>query len=57
MDYLREILQADDDLLFLLEKRIVDALKKGDVETARRKNRQYNALKEEQLVVMKEVRV
>lgn len=53
----QEILQADDDLLFVLEKRILEALKKGNVEDARRKNRQYNALKDEMVQVTYQMRV
>ena len=55
--YLQEILQADDELLFLLEKRIVDSLKRGDVEGAKRKNHQYNEIKEQRLFLIKGVRV
>ena len=41
------MIKADDELLFLLEKKIVDALKKGDVAEARKENRKLNNLKEE----------
>lgn len=55
--YLQEILQADDELLFLLEKRIIESLKEGDIEGAKRKNHQYNEIKEQRLFLMKGVRV
>ena len=54
--YVDEIIKADDDLLFILEKRILEALKKRNVEEAKRKNRQYNALREEMVQVTYHVR-